>query len=125
MDSSFPHVEISDDDVDIRHDFFGSQYAQFTEQGKEALNLVEQFEGIRLDGTYTGKTMAALIDHVKNQGLRNEVNLFWNTYNARDFSDTIKGVDYHQLPGCFHRYFEEDVQPLDKNHSADAIKPRG
>lgn len=40
--------------------------------------------------------------------------LFWNTYNAVDFSDAINGVDYKELPEAFHRYFEEDVQPLDK-----------
>ena len=114
---SFPKVKIADDEVDIIHNFFGEQYAHFTEQGMAAVNLVAKSEGIGLDGTYTGKAMAALIDRVKNHGLRNEVILFWNTYNARDFSDTIKGVDYHQLPGCFHRYFEEDVQPLDKDHS--------
>jgi len=117
LDSSFPRVEITDDEVDIRHDFFGGQYARFTEQGMAALNLVAKSEGIRLDGTYTGKAMAALIDQVRGQGTRNEVILFWDTYNARDFSDTIKSVDYHQLPGCFHLYFEEDVQPLDKRHS--------
>ena len=46
--------------------------------------------------------------------VRKEVILFWNTYNARDFSHAIKGIDYHQLPACFHRYFDEDMQPLDK-----------
>jgi len=117
MDSSFPRVEITDDEVDIRHDFFGGQYARFTEQGMAALNLVAKSEGIRLDGTYTGKAMAALIDQVRGHGTRNEVILFWNTYNARDFYDAIEGIDYHQLPRCFHLYFDEDVQPLDKHPS--------
>jgi D-cysteine desulfhydrase len=117
IDSSFPRVEITDDEVDIRHDFFGSQYARFTEQGMEALDLVEQFEGIRLDGTYTGKAIAALIDQVRGHGAGNEVTLFWNTYNAIDFYDAIERIDYHQLPECFHRYFEEDIQPLDKQSS--------
>jgi D-cysteine desulfhydrase len=114
FDSSFPNIKIADDEVDIKHNFFGEQYARFTEQGIAALNLVAKSEGIKLDGTYTGKTMAALIDCARNHSLRNEVVLFWNTYNARDFSTTIKDVDYHLLPECFHRYFEEDVQPLDK-----------
>jgi len=117
LDSSFPRVEITDDEVDIRHDFFGEQYARFTEQGMAAIDLMEKSEGIRLEGTYTGKAMAALIDHVRGHGTRNEVILFWNTYNARNFSDAIKGIDYHQLPRSFHRYFEEDVQPLDKHPS--------
>lgn len=114
LDPSFPQVKIADDDVDITHDFFGEQYARFTEQGMSAVNLVEKCEGIKLEGTYTGKAMAALIDRIRNYGLNNKVTLFWNTYNARDFSDTVKGVDYQRLPEDFHRYFEEDVQPLDR-----------
>jgi 1-aminocyclopropane-1-carboxylate deaminase/D-cysteine desulfhydrase-like pyridoxal-dependent ACC family enzyme len=114
LDPSFPRVEISDDEPAIQHDFFGGEYARFTEQGMAAIDLVAKSEGIRLEGTYTGKAMAALIDHVRDHGKKDEVTLFWNTYNARDFSDAIKGIDYHQLPQSFHQYFEEDVQPLDK-----------
>ncbi len=117
LEPSFPQASIADDEVDITHNFFGEQYARFTEQGMAAVNLVAEYQGIRLEGTYTGKAMAALIDRAINHGLRNKVILFWNTYNARDFSDAIKEVDYHQLPGCFHPYFEEDVQPLDRHHS--------
>ena len=117
LDSSFPRIEISDHEVDIRHDFFGGQYARFTEQGMAAVKLLAKSEGIRLEGTYTGKTMAALIDQVRGHGIRNEVILFWNTYNAIDFSDAIKGIDYHQLPRRFHQYFEEDVQSLDEHYS--------
>jgi len=115
IDSTFPHMKIADDEIDIEHNFFGEQYAGFTEQGMTAVNLVTKSEGIKLDGTYTGKAMAALIDRVRNHSLRNQVILFWNTYNARDFSGNIKGVDYHLLPRRFHRYFEEEVQPLDKH----------
>jgi len=79
LDPSFPRVEITDDEVDIRHDFFGGQYARFTEQGMAAIDLMEKSEGIRLEGTYTGKAMAALIDHLRSHGTRNEVILFWNT----------------------------------------------
>jgi len=61
--------------------------------------------------------MAGLIDHVRSHGKKDEVILFWNTYNARDFSDAVQGIDYHQLPPSFHQYFEEEVQPLDKPSS--------
>ena len=71
-------------------------------------NLAES-EGIELDGTYTGKAMAAIINQFKDHSKRNEVTLFWNTYNAIDFLGTIKEIDYHQLPQPFHCYFEEDV----------------
>ncbi|MBN1847961.1 MAG: pyridoxal-phosphate dependent enzyme [Deltaproteobacteria bacterium] len=117
LDASFPRVEISADEMDIQHDFFGEQYACFTEQGMAAIDLLERSEGIRLEGTYTGKAMAALIDHLRRNGARNEVILFWNTHNTRNFSDVINEIDYHQLHRRFHRYFEEDVQPLDKHPS--------
>jgi 1-aminocyclopropane-1-carboxylate deaminase/D-cysteine desulfhydrase-like pyridoxal-dependent ACC family enzyme len=116
-DPSFPCLQITEDEVDIRHDFFGGEYARFTVQGIAALDLLAKTEGIRLDGTYTGKTMAALLDQVRRHRTKNEVILFWNTYNARDFSETIQGVDYHQLPRPLHQYFEKDVQPLDKLYS--------
>jgi hypothetical protein len=45
--------------------------------------------------------------------LRDRTVLFWNTFNSRDFSDEISGLDYHELPRPFHRYFEQEVQPLD------------
>ena len=98
--------------------FFGEQYARFTTEGMEAVSLVAKLEGIRLDGTHTDKAMAALIDQFRSHGSINGVALFWNTYNARDFSDTIKGTEYHQLPRCFHKYFERNIQPLDKHSPA-------
>jgi len=71
--------------------------------------------GIKLDGTYTGKAFASLIDDAQKQNLKNKVVLFWNTYNSKDFSDIISTIDYHQFPRYFHRYFESGVQPLDRN----------
>ena len=115
LDPSFPELEFSEEDVDIRHGFLGRQYALFTEGGMEAVTRMEKIEGIELDGTYTGKAFAALISDVAKQDLRDEVILFWNTHNSRDFSGAIASVDYHQLPQCLHRYFEGEVQPLDRH----------
>lgn len=114
LDPSFPQFEFSEKDIHIRHGCFGQRYALFTKEGMEAVSRMEKNEGIKLDGTYTGKAFAALIDDVKKQDLRDKVILFWNTYNSRDFSNVITTVDYRQLPRCFHGYFEEEVQPLDR-----------
>jgi len=116
LDPSFPLFELFDTDISITNDFLGKGYAHFTKEGKEAVRYVEEGEGIKLEGTYTGKAFAALISDAKNQRLRDEVVLFWNTYNSRDFSDVIAHIDYHDLPRCFHRYFEEEVQPLDRHY---------
>jgi len=111
---SFPRLKFSEQDTDIRQDFFGKQYALFTKEGMEAVARMEKNEGIKLDGTYTGKAFAALIDDAGRQDLRDKVVLFWNTFNSRDFSDVIATIDYHQLPRCFHRYFEGEVQTLER-----------
>jgi len=116
LDVSFSRFGFSEADVDIRHDYFGKRYALFTKEGMEAVSLMRKCEGIKLDGTYTGKTLAALIDDVKNKRVQGKAILFWNTLNSRDFSDVISSIDYRSLPHDFHRYFEEEVQPLDHDY---------
>jgi len=110
LDPSFPKLECSDEDLDIRYDFVGRGYACPTEEGLKAMSLMEKNEGIGLDGTYTGKAFACLLDDAGKGYLRDKVVLFWNTYNSRDFSDVLATVDYHSLPRGFHRYFERDGQ---------------
>ena len=63
--------------------------------------MIEETQGIKLGGTDTGKTFAALIDDIRKQGLGDKGILFWHTYNSKDSSDTIATADYHQLPKGF------------------------
>lgn len=114
LDDSFPALELSSSDVDIRGGYLGRCYAQFTDEGMEAVSLMQECEGIALEGTYTGKALAALVADVRSGRLAGRTILFWNTVNSRDFSDVVKSIDYHDLPRAFHRYFEDDVQPLDR-----------
>jgi D-cysteine desulfhydrase len=111
MDQTFPLFSLSTEAIHIRHGYFGGEYARFTEAGLRAASLLYKHEGIKLDGTYTSKAFAALLDDVKNPEMKNKVVLFWNTCNSRDFSEVVKNVDYRQLGRSFHRYFEEAVQP--------------
>jgi D-cysteine desulfhydrase len=112
-DPSFPEVKLSEDELDIRDEYLGDGYARFTGKGMEAVRMMADLEDIRLDGTYTGKTFAALLDDARCGKLKNRTVLFWNTLNAYDLTTEIEGADYHRLPKPFHRYFEEDVQVLD------------
>lgn len=115
-DPSFPMLELTLADVEIRHDFYGRHYALFTDEGMEAVALMKQHEGITLEGTYTGKTLAALLadtEHRERDQSRGSVALFWNTYNSRNLTADVAGLDYHRLPRPLHWYFEHDVQPLD------------
>lgn len=112
---SFPSFEFPERDIDIRHGFFGQQYALFTRESMEAVTRMRESEGIKLDGTYTGKAFAAIIEDSRKEDWRGKVVLFWNTLNSRDLSSAISTVDYRSLPQGFHHYFEEDVQPLDRD----------
>ncbi|NLE94462.1 MAG: pyridoxal-phosphate dependent enzyme [Dehalococcoidia bacterium] len=113
LDDTFPAVDLHDSHVDIRTGYLGDGYACFTKEGMEAVSLMMKLGGIGLEGTYTGKTLAALVGDVRGGAVKDRTLLFWNTVNSRDLSEFALAVDYHDLPHPFHRYFEEDVQPLD------------
>jgi len=112
-DPSFPIYELPEDEIGIIHDFFGSGYGALTKEGVRAIRWARESEGVNLDVTYTGKTFAALIDAAPKGELKDQVVLFWLTLNSRDFSQAVAYIDYHELPRCFHHYFEDAVQSLD------------
>jgi len=101
------------DRVRVVDGYLGDGYAQFTPEGVEAIELVKAFAGVTLEGTYTGKTFAALIADARAGELAGRNVVFWNTYNSRDLGPLTAGIDYRELPEGLHPYFETDVQPLD------------
>jgi len=115
LDPAFPRLEFTAADVASRDDCLGSGYARFTPAGVQAAERLRREAGIVLNGAYTAKAFAVLFGDLQRQCLRGQHVLFWNTYNSRDLSGITAGVDYHDLPCGFHRYFEEDVQPLDRD----------
>jgi 1-aminocyclopropane-1-carboxylate deaminase/D-cysteine desulfhydrase-like pyridoxal-dependent ACC family enzyme len=112
-DSTFPCIEITKNDLSIRNDFLGEGYARFTDEGMAAAALMKTEAGIVLNGTYSAKAFSALVHDARKELLTGKTVLFWNTYNSRDLSTIAKGVDYHQLPRAFHRYFTDEIQSLD------------
>jgi len=111
--AQIPALSLEDSGLRLRDGFFGKQYALYTEEGVAAMRRLEEAEGVKLEGTYTGKALAALFADAEAGALRGKTTLFWNTYNSVDQTDMIEGLDYHHLPEPFHRYFEQPVQPLD------------
>jgi 1-aminocyclopropane-1-carboxylate deaminase/D-cysteine desulfhydrase-like pyridoxal-dependent ACC family enzyme len=112
-DKNVAPLKFTMDDLLITHDFFGAEYGAVTQEGEQALGLVGQTEGIRLDLTYTAKTMAAMLDFIKKQS---EVSgtpiLFWHTYNDVDFTDVIrKNHDHALLPGTLQWCFQDNLIP--------------
>ena len=105
LDPDFPRLEPTLDDVIVNHAFFGREYGHFTTEAREAMDLAWTKDSIQLDGTYTGKAMAALIQDARTGQLNGKNVLFWNTFNSRDISSRAKDVDYKKLPKKFQRYF--------------------
>jgi len=113
-DPALPLVAFPESDFTLRHDHFGEEYGLYTEESVSAAQRVTETEGIALEPTYTGKAFAALLADAQAGALKDQAVLFWNTANSRDFTPDIAGIDYHLLPRRFHRYFEQEVQPLDQ-----------
>lgn len=91
-------------------DFAGETYARFTVEGMKAVRAARELEGIDLEGTYTGKTLAGSLDFIHRHGLERRNCLFWNTYSSADLSGGIDGVDYRGLPRELQVYFETPLQ---------------
>lgn len=113
-DTTFPTCTITENDYCVIADCAGSQYGLFTKEGVAAMNLMRTAEDIQLDGTYTGKCFSALVRDVQSGSCNGQTVLFWNTFCGEPLRNVTDSVDYRHLPKAFHRYFEEDVQPLDQ-----------
>ncbi len=96
--------------VTVLDDYAGAEYGAVTQEGLAAIELMKKYEGIQLETTYTGKTLAGLIDYTKKHDLKDTPILFWNTYNSVNLSKYMKrGITYKDLPEVFHKNFEEDL----------------
>jgi D-cysteine desulfhydrase len=93
-------------DIILTHDFYGKEYAGPTEEGRKAIEVTLEYEKLPLDVTYTGKTMAALMDYVKSGGNAGKTILFWHTLNSVDLNCFLKcAPDPTALPAKFHCYW--------------------
>jgi len=112
-EKTFAGLTLAEADLTVVHDCIGPGYACFSEDGMSAVKLFKKTCGISLDGTYTGKTAAAMIHSARTGGLKEKTVLFWNSYNSVNIEKKTKGVDYRTLPKRYHRYFETPYQPLE------------
>jgi len=81
------------EDVIVHDGYVGAGYAKITPGAREAMQLLAQLEGIILDPVYTGKTMAGMIDRVR-QGkiVRGATIVFWHTGGAPGMFGYAKDV---------------------------------
>jgi D-cysteine desulfhydrase family pyridoxal phosphate-dependent enzyme len=75
LDISFVPGDVTADDG-----YIGDDYGIVTSDGREALRLVAETEGVFLDPVYSSKAMAALIDHIRQGRMgRDETVVFVHT----------------------------------------------
>jgi 1-aminocyclopropane-1-carboxylate deaminase/D-cysteine desulfhydrase-like pyridoxal-dependent ACC family enzyme len=115
-DPQFPARHGSIRKPEVRHEYFGPGYGCFTPESMQAVADAHDLLGLRLEGTYTGKTFAALLADLRAGQLDGKNVLFWNTYNSVPLAVPAKADNYRDLPPFFHRFFEQPVQPLDPGH---------
>lgn len=115
LDPSFPIFEIKENiDYEVVDGFSGEKYAEITVDCAAAIKLLRLSEKIQLDGTYTGKTFAAVVADIKKPKLKNKTVLFWNTYCSGDFEEITQNIDSKQLPELLQLYFRAPLQELDQ-----------
>jgi D-cysteine desulfhydrase len=78
MDPAVPAITIRHNDFDMETRYFGGQYGKVTPEGEKAIAAAS---GLRLETTYTGKTLAACLDYCRAAS-REETVVFWNTFNS-------------------------------------------
>jgi D-cysteine desulfhydrase len=77
----FPALELEAGDFVLDARALGSGYARATPEAMEAVRLFDEHTAIRLETTYTGKALAALIRDAPNA--RGKTLLFWNTHASQ------------------------------------------
>jgi D-cysteine desulfhydrase len=100
-DPAVPQIEIEPQEVDLVDDYLGPGYAHPTEEGRQAVALAARTEELPLETTYTGKAMAALLDHAgRHPGTRL---LLVDTYAE---AVRLEEGDYRSLPERFWPVFD-------------------
>ncbi|GMW06439.1 MAG: 1-aminocyclopropane-1-carboxylate deaminase [Nevskiales bacterium] len=103
-DRCFPLLDEPMRTLELREEFLGDGYAQATPASLEAVAMMRELAGIRLETTYTAKALAALIADARSGRLAGRRVVFWNTYNSAPYPAGIAEVDLTALPEPLARY---------------------
>ncbi len=114
IDPSIPNAETAPEEIHIEHDYFGAGYAHYTKKGVDAIKEAAELEGIKLEGTYSGKNMAAFMDFMGVPARSKSRGLFLSTYNSRPLDEMLRECPGPEiLPESIRDYFTRDIHPVD------------
>jgi len=86
-DAAVPAVTVGADDLDVEPGALGPGYARFTDEARAAARRMYDTQGLALDGTYTGKTLAGMLRYIAARRLERGVHLLWLTYQRPAAAD--------------------------------------
>ena len=113
LDPSFPVMRFRAAEINLLDDFYGGEYGRPTSEGKAAIRLLQETEGMKLDPTYTGKTFAGILDFINRRHITHEPILFWQTLNGVSLDDCSSKASPEALPAQLRRYFKEPLYDPD------------
>jgi D-cysteine desulfhydrase len=105
-DAAFPLFDDPLRNIELRPEFYGPGYAAETPAAREAIELMQDLQGVHLEMTYTGKAFAGVVADARAGRLTGRRVVFWNTYNSAPYPDGINSVDLAGLPEEFRAYLE-------------------
>lgn len=112
LDDSLPAIAPDELTFSPRDEFFEPGYGVLTTQTAAAVRAAAA-SGIRLETTYTGKALQALIEDADKAGLRDRDVVFWNTYSGTAPLPP-PGSD-QSLPPVLREYVEECDKSFGEN----------
>jgi D-cysteine desulfhydrase len=74
-----PVPETALNELRVVHGWLGAGYGHGTPEAARAIERAREAEGLTLDPVYTGKTMAAVLDHIESGHAAGPA-LYWHTY---------------------------------------------
>jgi len=100
--AALPLGDVGPEEVTVLSDWLGGGYGHPTPAAARAEELVRETEGLELEGVYTAKTVAALVDLVEAGQLREGPVLYWHTFNALPLPfGPPTAEDIQRLPRAF------------------------
>ncbi|MBT8087216.1 MAG: pyridoxal-phosphate dependent enzyme [Gammaproteobacteria bacterium] len=93
--------------IRLRDEFFAGGYAAADAATRDAVAVAARSFDLKLETTYTGKAMAALLHDLQAAEYAGERCLFWNTYSSRALPVTAeRPATPGNIPPDFMRYYD-------------------
>lgn len=100
LDAAFPELSYADLAVELREEWFEPGYGVVTPETTAAVEAAAE-AGIKLETTYTGKAMAALLADAAAHRFDGERVVFWDTYSSAPMP---AAGDVEELPEVLQDY---------------------